>query len=523
MTVRRSFLSILASLLLLVVPLVALAETKVLTAEATYTMGDGETPSFAEAMALQKAKQMALEQAGTYVESYTRVQNFDLTTDETWTLAGGVLQVEVLEKSRTLIGDGLRHYVKIKATVSTDKMEELAQRIRGKNVAEEYKKLKDDYVRVTKDIEAWKQLIVKTPAGPEREAALARIQAKERSFTELQQNEAAFFQRLVSGATLVQNARDEKALIDDLVQTITRQKVEIGEITSKSVLDGTGDVQIIVPLTVSLTDSEVDRLRATVKIFDGTAMGIAYAPGLAEEEAVNFLSFSNPDELLRRYVRAVRIFSSRNEKIDGYVREEIRKAALHVSFLGKDQMVLAACVIPAPAVGVIFNVPLLIENQSLPSERKVDASAWGYKSFEQYMDQSQEWRAWVKSEAAFGPLPEKYKKDFTGNKAGTGPLSSIKGFLPAWFHMADLQKKIDTLPEGPERKAIEERLQKLGARHKLLDKLFEAYEKDYGGEIYRLYGEKSRSRYEELDRRALLAACRTSHQFCLQPSTAEPM
>jgi hypothetical protein len=57
---RRSFLSILASLLLLVVPLVALAETKILTAEAAYTMGDGETPSFAEAMVLQKAKHSAI-------------------------------------------------------------------------------------------------------------------------------------------------------------------------------------------------------------------------------------------------------------------------------------------------------------------------------------------------------------------------------------------------------------------------------------------------------------------------------
>lgn len=53
----------------LVIPLPAYADTKVLTAEGTYTMGEGETMTFAESMALQKAKQMALEQAGTYVES----------------------------------------------------------------------------------------------------------------------------------------------------------------------------------------------------------------------------------------------------------------------------------------------------------------------------------------------------------------------------------------------------------------------------------------------------------------------
>lgn len=55
----RPLLAVLASLFILVVP-VAHAETKVLTAEATYTMGDGETPSFAETMALQKQNRSRL-------------------------------------------------------------------------------------------------------------------------------------------------------------------------------------------------------------------------------------------------------------------------------------------------------------------------------------------------------------------------------------------------------------------------------------------------------------------------------
>lgn len=58
------------------------ADTKTLTADAPYIMGDGETPDFAEARTLQKAKQIALEEAGTYVQSYTKVQNLDLTTED---------------------------------------------------------------------------------------------------------------------------------------------------------------------------------------------------------------------------------------------------------------------------------------------------------------------------------------------------------------------------------------------------------------------------------------------------------
>lgn len=168
-------LPLLLLLCILIMPAISHAETKILTAEATYTMGDGETPSFAEAMALQKAKQTALEQAGTYVESYTRTKNYDLSHEEIQTIAGGVLEVEVLEKTRTLVGDGLRFYIKIKATVTTDKMEELAHRIKGKNVAEEYKKLQAEYARLSREVETWKQLAANTPAGPERVAALDQI------------------------------------------------------------------------------------------------------------------------------------------------------------------------------------------------------------------------------------------------------------------------------------------------------------------------------------------------------------
>ena len=53
-------------------------QTKEIVSEGTYNMGDGETPSVAESRALLKAKQIALEQAGTYVESYSKIKNITL-------------------------------------------------------------------------------------------------------------------------------------------------------------------------------------------------------------------------------------------------------------------------------------------------------------------------------------------------------------------------------------------------------------------------------------------------------------
>ena len=95
------------------------AETKTIVSEATYSMGEGETSLFAEAMVLQKAKQRALEEAGTYVESYTHVRNLDLTIDEIKTIAGGVMKTEIVEQNRAVEGGGTRFYIKISALITT--------------------------------------------------------------------------------------------------------------------------------------------------------------------------------------------------------------------------------------------------------------------------------------------------------------------------------------------------------------------------------------------------------------------
>ena len=327
MIIRRSFLPTLASLFLLVVPLVAHAETKILTAEATYTMGDGETPSFAEAMALQKAKQMALEQAGTYVESYTKIQNLDLTVEEIQTVAGGVLQVDVLEKKRSLVGDGLQLYVKIRAAVTTDKMQELAQRIRGKNVAEEYKKLKNDYVRLTRDFESWKQRLSKTPPGPEREVALDRIREHERAFGAIRKNEDALFQRLVSGEALVRSAQDERAVVDALLTNVVEQghQLQVGAPTSHKTSGNHDNVKLRIPVTVRVNES----IRLAM-----------------EEAALSLGGLARTTKFIRQFKDAEResqgtiIRMGKDAEVARYFRERVSRLGLVITLTVEDGQVL---------------------------------------------------------------------------------------------------------------------------------------------------------------------------------------
>src|SRR3989344_7921302 len=80
---------------LLFLPLHVSAQTKEIIAEGTYNMGDGETPSVAESRALLQAKRTALEQAGTYVESYSKVKNFQLTEDEIKVITSGLISLRV--------------------------------------------------------------------------------------------------------------------------------------------------------------------------------------------------------------------------------------------------------------------------------------------------------------------------------------------------------------------------------------------------------------------------------------------
>lgn len=142
--------------LLLFLPSVGFSETKEIVAEGAYHMGDGETPSVAESRALLQAKRLAVEQAGTYVESYSKVKNLQLTEDEIQVLASGLMEVTILDKKRSIVGDGFNFSVKIRAIVHPDKMEEMAKRVKEKSVVGDYKKVQEAYDKSQKEIEALK-------------------------------------------------------------------------------------------------------------------------------------------------------------------------------------------------------------------------------------------------------------------------------------------------------------------------------------------------------------------------------
>lgn len=161
MTKSISFrIVLLVAFLVLSVSSGLMAETKEIICEGSYNMGDGETPSVAESRALLNAKRTAIEQAGTYVESYSRVKNLQMTQDEIRITASGIMEVTTLDRKRTVVGDGFHFWVKIRALVNSDKVEAMARKVKEKSTFEELKGIQVAYDKSQKDIEDLKKQLV---------------------------------------------------------------------------------------------------------------------------------------------------------------------------------------------------------------------------------------------------------------------------------------------------------------------------------------------------------------------------
>lgn len=197
--------------LFLLLPAVGSAEIKEIISEGNYNMGDGETPSVAESRALLNAKRIALEEAGTYVESYSKVNNFQLTEDEVKVLASGTVEVTILDKKRTIVGDGFHFWVKIKARVNTDKMSEMARNVKERSIVEDYKRIQREYTQNQKEMEILKKELSLATGGAVKKRLEARISDEEKRF---QANE--WFEKGLQHTV----SREEDLAIDEFTRAI---------------------------------------------------------------------------------------------------------------------------------------------------------------------------------------------------------------------------------------------------------------------------------------------------------------
>ena len=90
--------TLLSFLFLLFIPHFTSAETKTFIKEYTYQASEDDSRNSSRTLALREVKRLLLEELGTYLESVTEVQNFQLTKDKIFTLTAGIVQTEIVDE-----------------------------------------------------------------------------------------------------------------------------------------------------------------------------------------------------------------------------------------------------------------------------------------------------------------------------------------------------------------------------------------------------------------------------------------
>ena len=175
-------------LLMLLLFGIASAEVRTLLVTGEYRMAVYDTAEDAKHMALLDAKRLALEQAGTYVESITQVKNLDLTRAEMKSYTAGIVEV-VTQTVRTL-REGSVTVVRVDAMVKID-TDDVSRQIevlrKNESARAEILRLNSENDRLWKELEAKTQELYtrKSPNGVEELLEQRRQLSKELDFLNL--------------------------------------------------------------------------------------------------------------------------------------------------------------------------------------------------------------------------------------------------------------------------------------------------------------------------------------------------
>jgi tetratricopeptide (TPR) repeat protein len=148
----RLALATVSLLALCSLPFQASASETTVVAEAQYFMADGDTLAQAEDIVLQRAKRKAVEEAGMYLEStFLDVEKtagekrFQTSSLEIRTIAAAVTKTEVLESRRSFDNDRPSFYVRIRAVVNLEHLQEAIRRRHSElQMAENFRQLQKE-------------------------------------------------------------------------------------------------------------------------------------------------------------------------------------------------------------------------------------------------------------------------------------------------------------------------------------------------------------------------------------------
>jgi tetratricopeptide (TPR) repeat protein len=130
----------------------ALAAETTIIAEGHYVMADGDTLATAEERVLQRAKRRAVEEAGVYLESTfhdveqsIHGRSTQISALEIRTIAAAVTKTDILESRRSIENDRPSFFVRIRAVVNLDHLQDAINRWKSeRQLAEHFRQLQKE-------------------------------------------------------------------------------------------------------------------------------------------------------------------------------------------------------------------------------------------------------------------------------------------------------------------------------------------------------------------------------------------
>jgi tetratricopeptide (TPR) repeat protein len=141
-------------LFFLLYPLPREAAVKTFVRDFTYQATEMDSKVSCRMIALEQAKRLLLEELGTYVESTTVVQNFQLVKDEITTFAAGVVQTSILEER----WNGKEYWLKAQIIADPEEVALLLESVRKDSLLrKELEEARQEAVQALKEIEKLKE------------------------------------------------------------------------------------------------------------------------------------------------------------------------------------------------------------------------------------------------------------------------------------------------------------------------------------------------------------------------------
>lgn len=169
MSLRHTVALLAATATVSFLPPSASALDTTVVAEAHYLMADGDTLAQAEEKVLQRAKRKAIEEAGMYIESTlldiektAGGRSFQSSSLEIRTIASAITKTEILDSSRSFEQDRPRFFVRIRAVVDLDHLQDAIRRWQAEQqLAEHFRQLQKE----NSELKAQLRELKRTPVG----------------------------------------------------------------------------------------------------------------------------------------------------------------------------------------------------------------------------------------------------------------------------------------------------------------------------------------------------------------------